>query len=197
MPASPRRGSERLWTVTPNPYDELGVSPDASTEEIRRAYLRAARDSHPDRHAGAGPREQRMAEERMRRINAAWNDLSAPDRRMLIDKQRMTSTTDASGPFVAGTDHPGADHAGADRADDDVDVDVDELNDDGAPLPSGARLATALAPLLLICAAGLVMFGLLFVIPTVIAIGFATGAVAVALFLAAPLLAMGDARRND
>ncbi|GEM_PF-6904686 len=46
-----------------NPYEVLGVRPDASREEARRAYLALARRHHPD--AGGDT-------DAMRRINAAW-----------------------------------------------------------------------------------------------------------------------------
>jgi hypothetical protein len=54
-----------------SPYEVLGVSPDASPEEIRRAYVTLARRHHPD----AGGRD-----EDMRRLNDAWAALSSTSR---------------------------------------------------------------------------------------------------------------------
>jgi len=53
-------------------YEVLGVAPDASSAEIRRAYLRLARDHHPDLHASGGDRAQSDAAERMQALNAAF-----------------------------------------------------------------------------------------------------------------------------
>ena len=57
-------------------YDELEVSPAASTAVIEAAYRRLARDAHPD--AGGDP--QRMAE-----LNTARDVLTDPERRAAYD----------------------------------------------------------------------------------------------------------------
>ncbi len=66
-------------------YRELGVAPNASAEAIRQAYLALARRYHPDRAP-----EGRVAEyeERMKRINTAYEVLSNPDSRRLYDRLR-------------------------------------------------------------------------------------------------------------
>lgn len=66
-------------------YRELGVAPNASSEVIRQAYLALVRRYHPDR-APAG----RIAEyeERMKRINTAYEVLSNPHSRQLYDRLR-------------------------------------------------------------------------------------------------------------
>ncbi|MCX7992954.1 MAG: J domain-containing protein [Fimbriimonadales bacterium] len=66
-------------------YRELGVAPNATAETIRQAYLALARRYHPDR-APAG----RVAEyeERMKRINSAYEVLSNPESRQLYDRLR-------------------------------------------------------------------------------------------------------------
>lgn len=62
-------------------YDELGVSPGASADELRRAYRREARRRHPDMHPG----EEAAAEEAMRRLNSAWAILADPESRRRYD----------------------------------------------------------------------------------------------------------------
>ena len=62
-------------------YDILGVARDASTEEIKKAFRRLARDSHPD----ANP-EDPTAEARFREIAEAYEVLSDPERRHRYDR---------------------------------------------------------------------------------------------------------------
>ncbi|MDD9921391.1 MAG: TerB family tellurite resistance protein [Boseongicola sp.] len=63
----------------PDPWDVLGVEPDASMDEIRAAWRQLVRDSHPDRMISRGVPEEaiRMAEKRLIAINRAWEEISA------------------------------------------------------------------------------------------------------------------------
>lgn len=65
--------------------DDLEVSPTASAEEIKAAYCRLAQDYHPDRNQGATVAVRRMAEERLKRINGAYETLKDPARRQRYD----------------------------------------------------------------------------------------------------------------
>eukprot|EP01062_Namystynia_karyoxenos_P012609 TRINITY_DN1454_c0_g1_i1.p1 TRINITY_DN1454_c0_g1~~TRINITY_DN1454_c0_g1_i1.p1 ORF type:complete len:574 (+),score=102.44 TRINITY_DN1454_c0_g1_i1:92-1723(+) len=62
----------------PRHYATLKVKPTAPQEEIRDAYKRLARESHPDR---AGPE----GEEQFKRISTAYDILSDPERRKEYD----------------------------------------------------------------------------------------------------------------
>ncbi|MBQ7416388.1 MAG: DnaJ domain-containing protein [Oscillospiraceae bacterium] len=58
-----------------DPYQVLGVSPDASDEEIKQAYRRLAKKYHPDRNPG-----DEEAARQMQRINAAYEQIKDPDK---------------------------------------------------------------------------------------------------------------------
>ncbi|WP_306118622.1 MULTISPECIES: DnaJ family molecular chaperone [unclassified Roseitalea] len=65
-----------------DPWRILGLSPDTSYQEARRAYLALVRDNHPDTMAARGVPEEffGIAHERIAAINAAW-DAVAPSLR--------------------------------------------------------------------------------------------------------------------
>lgn len=72
----------------PSHYQRLGVTPAASTEEIRQAYRSLVARLHPDRQHGASPGDRAFAERRMREVNEAWRVLQDPTRRRAYDQGR-------------------------------------------------------------------------------------------------------------
>ncbi|HEV2529292.1 MAG TPA: DnaJ domain-containing protein [Thermomicrobiales bacterium] len=75
----------------PDHYETLDVRPDATPIEITRAYRRAMKRSHPDRHA---ENDRATAEADARRINAAYATLSRPEQRRRYDQTRRQRATD-------------------------------------------------------------------------------------------------------
>jgi len=63
--------------AAPDPHAVLGVAPEMPLEEIRKAWRRRVRDSHPDRMQARGVPEEaiRMAEKRVIDLNRAWDEI--------------------------------------------------------------------------------------------------------------------------
>jgi DnaJ-class molecular chaperone len=74
--------------MSDNPYDVLGVSKNASSDEIKKAYRKIARESHPDLHPG-----DTAAEARFKAAGAAFDLLKDPETRARFDRGEI----DASG----------------------------------------------------------------------------------------------------
>lgn len=63
----------------PDPWTVLGVSRDASREEIRKAWRDLVREYHPDRMIARGVPEEavKLAEKKLRDVNRAWEEIGA------------------------------------------------------------------------------------------------------------------------
>lgn len=64
-------------------YDILGVSKDASPEEVKKAYRKMAVQWHPDKHQGD---DKEAAEKRFKEINEAYQILSDAKKRQAYDQ---------------------------------------------------------------------------------------------------------------
>ena len=64
-----------------DPYQELGVSKGASADEIKKAFRKLAKELHPDKNPG-----DKAAEERFKRITAAFDLLGDAEKRAKYDR---------------------------------------------------------------------------------------------------------------
>jgi curved DNA-binding protein CbpA len=83
-----------------DPYQILGVSPDASDDEIRRAYHAHARRLHPDVVGESGLDD-------MRNLNQAWTLLKDPEKRAAHDAAHGRTTRRSAGGDGDGAAKPG------------------------------------------------------------------------------------------
>lgn len=77
-------------------YAVLGVSKDASAQEIKKAYRKKAKQLHPDRHPG-----DKDAEDRFKAVGEAYGVLNDPEQRQQYDAIRAMGSGGArfsSGP---------------------------------------------------------------------------------------------------
>jgi len=125
-------------------YDVLGVSPTASTEEIRAQYRAEARRRHPDLPGGSAAA---MAE-----VNAAWRVLSDPRRRSAYDRSLIDAQRGGAGDVHSGrtpaTDDPPA-------------TDDSRATDDGIPIRplAAARVPWRLFAILITLAVTVILVG--------------------------------------
>lgn len=68
--------------MSDDPYDILGVDPDASQAELRDAYRRLALEYHPDHNP-----DDAAAEERFREISRAYRRVETPEKRRKLERR--------------------------------------------------------------------------------------------------------------
>jgi len=82
-------------------YKTLGVKPEASAEEIKKAYRRLAKKYHPDSTGGDKRKETKFKE-----ISTAYDVLGDPEKRSQYDALRAGGGSFAGG-FPGGAGQPG------------------------------------------------------------------------------------------
>jgi hypothetical protein len=162
------------------PYEVLGVQPNASESEIRRAYVALARRFHPDVHPGG--------EDRMRLVNQAWAVLGDRERRAAWDRGQ------------GGRDAPDHGFRPHDPVDHGVDP-RDQVDEPYRQMPKVKRdrreMLTFTPVALFIAATGTAGSGFFFDNPAVIGLGVVLFSLACIVMIGVLLVAMVDARRDE
>ena len=86
-----------------NYYEQLGVSPNATAEEIKEAYRSLVRLLHPDHHPD--PQLQKVAERQVQKLNLVYATLSDPDRRRQYDRD-VAESSERIAPIIIRTPPP-------------------------------------------------------------------------------------------
>ena len=64
-----------FYKETSAAYSVLGISPNATDEEVRSAYRKMAMKNHPDKVATLGPDVQKAAAEKFRQVQEAYEEI--------------------------------------------------------------------------------------------------------------------------
>ncbi len=159
-------------------YDVLGVTPAATTSEVRQAYVALARTHHPDRPGGDA--------QVMRAVNQAWTTLRDPRLRAIYDQSLSPLHAPPS---------PEAEPAAWRTADEDL---LADLADD---TPLGGRVVLprwlSLLPVAtFVSSVGWFCAGLMFGSAPAVGLAIGVFVLSCAMFLAAPFVALLSSRRR-
>lgn len=80
-----------MATMAMDPYKILGLEASASTDEVKKAYRKLARENHPDLHPG-----DEVAAKRMNEINEAYDRIMNPDKYAAEDARRAAADAAAA-----------------------------------------------------------------------------------------------------
>lgn len=69
-----------------DPYKILGISKDASDDDIKKAYRKLAMKYHPDRQTEKSDKEKKDAESKFKEVNEAYSILSDPQKKRNYDQ---------------------------------------------------------------------------------------------------------------
>ena len=174
-----------------SPYETLEVTPEATPEEIKRAYHRLARRHHPDAHSGADPAVVEEARRRMAAINAAWAVLGDAERRRAYDAASARSGR----PSVPTAPPAGSDYPPWFEPEEVPAADLDEDVATGR-LRGRAQVVVFLPVAVVVMAVALFSFGVLSQSPRVFAASLALVPVAAVAFAVAPLVVMSERARR-
>ena len=59
----------------PTAYTTLGISPNATDDEVKKAYRRMAMEYHPDKQVNVSEQEKQAAAEKFRAANKAYEHI--------------------------------------------------------------------------------------------------------------------------
>jgi DnaJ-class molecular chaperone len=91
-----------------DPYQELGVSRGATTDEIRKAFRKLAKENHPDTNPG-----NKAAEERFKKVSAAFDIVGDVEKRKKFDRGELDADgRETMGGFGGGGFSPGGGFGG-------------------------------------------------------------------------------------
>lgn len=176
-------------------YEVLGVPKNASSTEIRRAYVQLARQHHPDVNATASSSGRAASEREMRRINEAWAVLGDGERRQRYDTELRTAV---SRPVPKPRRPPGTanpDFVPYDTGDDDLDESaLDDTPIPGTTLPRWLQL---LGPGFLLAAVALFCVGLVTSLNELTSLAVVSFIFALVSFVATPLVAVHHSARAE
>ena len=83
-------------------YEVLGIGKNATTDEIKLAYRKAAMKWHPDRWVEGTDAEKKTAEEKFKEASEAYSVLSDPDKKARYDQFGFAGVDGQAGPDFSG-----------------------------------------------------------------------------------------------